>query len=256
MEDNDYHYSVLGLEPGATDEEVRAAYRRLIKIYHPDRDSSLDAEMKYREIQDAYSALRGKRIVTDPGRPRGEKKRKTAENSGQRDHADAKYDDAQGAGSGLGDFLSDDEIPYPPRIPFSWGKLGTILWDSLKESMRLGLVVRTCLCVRLLWILFRTPVFPQLLGMAVIPCLLVGCLIFRYYNVNPVRKKFFLIASVGSAFVASLCYTWFTFPESRKLQVESVFFVTLGSLLVLWVKVKLDFLATFLRIRMKRPHER
>ena len=29
-------YKVLGLEPGASDEEVKQAYRRLAKKYHPD----------------------------------------------------------------------------------------------------------------------------------------------------------------------------------------------------------------------------
>jgi hypothetical protein len=249
MEGNDYHYSVLGLDPGATDREIRAAYRRLIKIYHPDRDSSLDAEMRYREIQDAYSALRGKKVAANDGRPREEKKRKTTENSGPRGRSDTEYD----VNSGLGDFLINDEVQFSPRIPFSWGKLRTILRDSLKESIAFGLVVRTCLCVRMLWILFRTPVFPQLLGIVTIPSLLVGCLIFRYYNVKSARRKIFFIASAAGAFVASLCYMWFTFSQSRKLGVEKVFFVTLGSLLVLWVKVnvKPKFLAMLLRTRMR-----
>jgi hypothetical protein len=152
--------------------------------------------------------------------------------------------------------LIDDEAPFHPRIPFSWEKLGAILWDSLKESIGVGLVVRTCLCVRMLWILFRRPVLPQLLGVAVIPCLLTGCLIFRYYNVKAARRKIFLIASVGGAAVASLCYAWLTSPSNRGLELATVFFVTLAASTALWVRVRLDSLAALLRFRVKRPYER
>jgi len=55
-----YHYNILGLQPGASQEEVHSAYRRLVKLYHPDQDSSLDAEMKYKEISAAYNALKQK----------------------------------------------------------------------------------------------------------------------------------------------------------------------------------------------------
>ena len=51
------HYFALGLNPGASPEEVRSAYRRLAKLYHPDKDASLDAEVRYRQIRAAYEVL-------------------------------------------------------------------------------------------------------------------------------------------------------------------------------------------------------
>jgi len=51
------HYYTLGLQPGASPSEIKSAFRRLVKLYHADKDQSLDAEMKYREIQTAYRAL-------------------------------------------------------------------------------------------------------------------------------------------------------------------------------------------------------
>lgn len=54
-------YEVLGLKPGATQDEIKAAYRKLIKQYHPDQygDNPLRnlAEEKMREINTAYDQL-------------------------------------------------------------------------------------------------------------------------------------------------------------------------------------------------------
>ena len=55
--EHDFYYYTLGLRPGASPAEIKAAYRRLVKLYHPDRDQSLDAEVKYGEIRAAYKAL-------------------------------------------------------------------------------------------------------------------------------------------------------------------------------------------------------
>lgn len=54
-------YKVLGLEPNASDEEVKRAYRRLAKQYHPDRNPGDEAAaQKMREINIAYE------MITDP----------------------------------------------------------------------------------------------------------------------------------------------------------------------------------------------
>ena len=54
-------YEVLGLKEGASAEEIKAAYRELVKKYHPDRhqDNPLEelAEEKMREINEAYETL-------------------------------------------------------------------------------------------------------------------------------------------------------------------------------------------------------
>ena len=57
MENLDKHYLALGLQRGATQEEIRSAFRQMVEQYHPDKDSSLDAQMKYHEAQQAYAAL-------------------------------------------------------------------------------------------------------------------------------------------------------------------------------------------------------
>ena len=54
-------YEALGLKPGASQEEIKKAYRNLIKQYHPDQygDNPLKdlAEEKMREINTAYDML-------------------------------------------------------------------------------------------------------------------------------------------------------------------------------------------------------
>ena len=58
-------YEVLGIEEGASQEEIKNAYRELCKKYHPDRyeDNPLKdlAEEKMREINEAYDCLMNNR---------------------------------------------------------------------------------------------------------------------------------------------------------------------------------------------------
>lgn len=51
-------YQVLGVSPGATDEEIKAAYRKLAKKYHPDlNNGSAEADAKMKEVNEAYAVL-------------------------------------------------------------------------------------------------------------------------------------------------------------------------------------------------------
>ncbi|MEQ9442273.1 MAG: DnaJ domain-containing protein [Cyclobacteriaceae bacterium] len=52
------HYlEILGLKPGATEQEIKTAYRRLAKKYHPDTSAEPDAEARFIEITEAYRCL-------------------------------------------------------------------------------------------------------------------------------------------------------------------------------------------------------
>jgi curved DNA-binding protein len=52
------YYEILGLSRNAADAEIKRAYRRLVKQYHPDRNKgNKDAEAKFKEVQEAYDCL-------------------------------------------------------------------------------------------------------------------------------------------------------------------------------------------------------
>ena len=52
-------YKVLGVDPGASDEEIKKAYRRLAKQYHPDRNGGdPEAAKKMQQINAAYEQIK------------------------------------------------------------------------------------------------------------------------------------------------------------------------------------------------------
>ena len=50
-------YEVLGISKSATQDEIKAAHRKLAKKYHPDINKEADAEEKFKEVQEAYEVL-------------------------------------------------------------------------------------------------------------------------------------------------------------------------------------------------------
>jgi molecular chaperone DnaJ len=51
------YYDILGVKKNASDSEIKSAFRKLSKKYHPDVNKEAGAEEKFKEINEAYSVL-------------------------------------------------------------------------------------------------------------------------------------------------------------------------------------------------------
>lgn len=66
MEFKDY-YAIMGVPRDATAEQIKQAYRKLARKYHPDVSKEADAERRFKEVGEAYEVLRDpeKRVAYD-----------------------------------------------------------------------------------------------------------------------------------------------------------------------------------------------
>ncbi len=56
------YYEILGLERGASDEEIKRSFRKLAQQWHPDVNTDPDADARFKELNEAYQ------VLSDPGR--------------------------------------------------------------------------------------------------------------------------------------------------------------------------------------------
>jgi len=67
--DTNWAYKSLEIEPSATNEEIKKAYRRMAMKYHPDKVNDLGEEVKksatekFRSINEAYESLKKQRGI-------------------------------------------------------------------------------------------------------------------------------------------------------------------------------------------------
>lgn len=71
-------YEILGLSPTADSAAIRKAHRRLIRLKHPDTNSSPNAAEEFRAIQEAYETIRRCGFATCESRPRQQRAEPTA----------------------------------------------------------------------------------------------------------------------------------------------------------------------------------
>ncbi|MEJ7746671.1 MAG: DnaJ C-terminal domain-containing protein [Luteimonas sp.] len=115
MQFKDY-YQVMGVEPSAGDAEIKTAYRRLARKFHPDVSKEAGAEEKFKAVNEAYEALRDpqKRKAYDQLRARGyrpgDEVQPPAGGFGQGRPGGPDYEEnfaGGGAGGGFSDFFEE-----------------------------------------------------------------------------------------------------------------------------------------------------
>jgi len=69
IQDTGYAYKILEIEPSATDEELKKAYRRMAMKHHPDKLATMGEEIqkaaqeKFRKVTEAYEAIKKERNI-------------------------------------------------------------------------------------------------------------------------------------------------------------------------------------------------
>jgi len=277
----DRHYAALGLKRGATQQEVRSAFRRMAKRYHPDQDSSLDAEQKYRNARQAYEVLKGKTGVVPPPAPppRQEKPQKqqasgpvpppprgsagthqaTSGGNFSSPGFNPQWGHATCCGNGWYSYDCDcDDVPdyeLGERAPFTVCKMPVIFLESILEASSIETYVRVFLYVIMMNVMLSRLGYSMAFSNAATFSSLIAFVFFRYYHPadpsDPDRTKANLYAKFcwSSAYVLGVGFFLILFSsESSIFSIRS------------WINVPLEiFLALFMlwapRIFQKRHRD-
>ena len=102
MANKDY-YKILGVDKSASEDEIKSAYRRLAKKYHPDLNKTEEAASKFKEINEAYE------VLCDPKKRANYDQFGSAEGNpfGGGNSAGGGFGDFFGGGGGFSDIFSD-----------------------------------------------------------------------------------------------------------------------------------------------------
>lgn len=55
------YYKILGIPKSSKDDEIKKAYRKMALRYHPDKNKTIGAEEKFKEVAEAYEVLSDKK---------------------------------------------------------------------------------------------------------------------------------------------------------------------------------------------------
>jgi len=239
------HYIALGLRREASREEIRSAFRKIAKRYHPDQDSSLDAERKYREARLAYDALykSKKTVISQPPSPpsspspQREAKRQSAPPprgqasgtargtgtpgfAGTRQTANggnssspgfsSQWGDATCCGNGWYSYDCDcDDVSdygFGERIPFTVCKIPIILLNSIVEAASVETFVRALLYIVMTNFTLNGLGYSAAFSNVVTFSSLIMFVFFRYYHPHDPGDPDRTKANLYAKFIWSLVY--------------------------------------------------
>lgn len=148
-------YRTLGVSPGVSDQELRSAYRRLVRLHHPDHNGgSVESARRFEAIQEAYTRIRELRRTSPPPRQTGAadpgldarladierelREAQRAREQAAREAAQARRAaaaagaDARQTAAGRPGRASDEELGYVTSDD-SFSKIAADVWDELSE---------------------------------------------------------------------------------------------------------------------------
>jgi hypothetical protein len=237
---NSAFYSILGLPPEAGGNEIRSAYRRLAKQYHPDHDNSLDAQIKYREIRTAYDALRNRPQFLRPRQPTYENFRDAYKGYGMGRDTGWEARDEEDVFHVYGQKRTPPKRPEPKvRRPFLWSALPGVIWESLNEIAGMELFIRAAVTSCLLWWVLA-PV-SRVLAILAIFFSFCGSAVFRYYYTREPQDKgvYFLASLYYGLGMSAIFVLWSFFISARRdffvIKFLYHIFVIYTLILPLWV---------------------
>mgnify|MGYP003799275555 CR=1 FL=1 len=120
------YYDVLGISRGASEEEVKKAYRKLARKYHPDLNpGNREAEARFKEVSEAYD------VLSDPDKRRNYDQYGDPSGPPQPDFGGAGFQgfDFGDLGGMFGEFFSGGRHPQPP---------GPQPGESIQHLVRIG----------------------------------------------------------------------------------------------------------------------
>lgn len=104
MEFKDY-YSILGVDSTASAAEIKTAYRRLARKYHPDVSKEKEAEARFKAVNEAYEVLKDAQKRQEYDRLKASGYRPGEDFRPPPDFGGGHYTDFGGAGAGFSDFF-------------------------------------------------------------------------------------------------------------------------------------------------------
>lgn len=122
MADAKDYYRILGVACGATEEEIKSAYRKMAKKYHPDaHPGNRECEQKFREINEAYDTLGDpeKRKKYDAENSRGRAKAKAGSSRPEVNYQDIynRFNNMFGFQTGTGDMTGEGKQGQKSKNP-------------------------------------------------------------------------------------------------------------------------------------------
>ena len=117
------YYSILGIKPSATVDDIKRAYRQMVFRFHPDRNpNNPEAADKFNQVRDAYAVLSDalKRRVTIASITRREPRRVKSRRKKRRTEKEEQPSNGNGHGSASGSFFNQEfkqKLDPEPKCP-------------------------------------------------------------------------------------------------------------------------------------------